>query len=403
MNRWMRALLFSCCVMPTAMAAPARQAGQALFVHGDVQVVHADASREPLRQGGLVHVGDRIAAGNGAHVQITFSDGAFVSLRAGGTLQVRDYLVSPDSPAGHRIQLQLDQGVARFITGRAGEANKQAFRLNTPLAAIGIRGTDFVVEAGADAVRALVHRGAIVMAPFSADCLQDALGACGGASARQLTGSQQDAFLEMRPHAAPVLRSLRDAAAPPALREQPRSEPPVRGLPESPRAGDTVRADNIEWGRWTQASDAALLQAGLERVGRNDVFALYRRAEEISLPAVGQFSLVPTYTEAYAVTATGERLPAALQNPELTLDFGRQVFATRVLWQHGSMSLPFNAAGRIDATGLLKADPAQGNMHDFYGVLSSKGTSAAYIFEGDAGSATRAVGLVRWLRLPGQD
>ena len=398
MTVW-KTLLLLCCLPFAAWAEP-RVAGQALFVHGEVTLTHADASRDPLRQGGSVLVGDRVSTGPGAHAQITLSDGGFVSLRAGSTLRVREYLVSPDSPGGHRLRLELEQGVARFITGRAGEANKDAFRLNTPLAAIGIRGTDFVVEAADDAVRALVHRGAIVMAPFGADCQPEALGACGGSAARQLTGSQQDAFLEMLPRATPVLSSQRDAAAPATLREQLRSEPPVSALPA--RGPDTVRSDNIEWGRWSQASDAALAQAGLERVGRNDVFALYRRVEEISLPAVGQFNLVPTYSEAYAITPNGTRLPATLAQQQLSLDFARQVFATRVLWQHATLSVPFSAAGRIDATGLLKADPAQGNMHDFQGVLSSKGTSAAYIFEGDTGTALRALGLVHWVRLPGQ-
>ena len=34
----------------------------------------------------------------------------------------------------------------RSITGQWGEAARDRFRLNTPIAAIGVRGTDFIVE-----------------------------------------------------------------------------------------------------------------------------------------------------------------------------------------------------------------------------------------------------------------
>jgi hypothetical protein len=60
--------------------------------------------------------------------------------------------------------------------------------LNTPVAAIGVRGTDFVVDADFRSTRALVNEGAIVMAPFSASCSVDGLGPCGG-NAVELAGN----------------------------------------------------------------------------------------------------------------------------------------------------------------------------------------------------------------------
>ena len=50
--------------------------------------------------------------------------------------------------------------------------------MNTPIAAIGVRGTDFVVSANSRSTRALVNEGSITMAPYSSECSSDALGPC---------------------------------------------------------------------------------------------------------------------------------------------------------------------------------------------------------------------------------
>ncbi|MFM8637711.1 MAG: ATP-binding cassette domain-containing protein, partial [Betaproteobacteria bacterium] len=53
--------------------------------------------------------------------------------------------------------------VVRSITGQWGEAAKDRFRLNTPLAAIGVKGTDFAVRVEPDKTAAAVYTGAIVL------------------------------------------------------------------------------------------------------------------------------------------------------------------------------------------------------------------------------------------------
>ena len=49
----------------------------------------------------------------------------------------------------------------------AAESARDRFRLNTPIAAIGVRGTDFVVSATQNSIMAVVNAGAIVVSPFS--------------------------------------------------------------------------------------------------------------------------------------------------------------------------------------------------------------------------------------------
>ena len=83
-----------------------------------------------------------------------------------------------DRPEESVVKFSLLQGTARAISGKAAEAAKDKFRLNTPIAAIGVRGTDFVVSVSQTSVRAMVNQGAIVLAPYSAQCSALGAGPC---------------------------------------------------------------------------------------------------------------------------------------------------------------------------------------------------------------------------------
>lgn len=90
----------------------------------------------------------------------------------------------------------FDQGVARAISGAAAEGARERFRLNTPLVAIGVRGTDFVVRADAQQAQAQVNQGAIVMAPLTApECQAQATGPCGGSAAQWLSAADMPGML----------------------------------------------------------------------------------------------------------------------------------------------------------------------------------------------------------------
>jgi hypothetical protein len=68
----------------------------------------------------------------------------------------------------------------------AAQSARDKFRLNTPLVAIGIKGTDFVTQASAQSAVVLVNQGAIVLAPLDANCRADAFGPCGTSRSREL-------------------------------------------------------------------------------------------------------------------------------------------------------------------------------------------------------------------------
>jgi len=152
--------------------------------------IHRDEKRVRISKGSIISVGDRVYTENNGHVHIRFVDEALVSVRPSSTLEVERYEFNRLAPHNSAVKFNLTEGVARSISGEAAKSARQRFRLNTPVAAIGVRGTDFVVSASSVSTRALVNEGSIIMAPFSNFCTSEALGPC-SQNAVELAG---DAF-----------------------------------------------------------------------------------------------------------------------------------------------------------------------------------------------------------------
>ena len=171
---------FALCAMVCGAAAVAAPAivGEASLVIGVAHVASADGVARPVARGTLVREGDRIETDAGGHVHLRFVDGARLSVRPSSRLLIENYAHSEQQPELNAIKFRLDVGVVRSITGAWGEASRERFRLNTPVAAIGVKGTDFIASSDADKTLASVFTGAIVVAPLSSKGCAASLGPC---------------------------------------------------------------------------------------------------------------------------------------------------------------------------------------------------------------------------------
>ena len=183
-------LIFALLAAPSyGLEAPEQQQADVNFraLVGTVSLVLGKATIESgsptlsrtLKPGSQVRVHDRIVTSTNGHVHIRFVDDALLSVRPDSRLEITRYDYDPARPALSAVKFSLIEGVTRAISGKAAKSARQRFRLNTPIAAIGVRGTDFTVSAKAGSTRALVNEGTIVLAPFSEDCRADAFGPCG--------------------------------------------------------------------------------------------------------------------------------------------------------------------------------------------------------------------------------
>ncbi|MBP9911464.1 MAG: FecR domain-containing protein, partial [Rubrivivax sp.] len=147
---------------PDQVAATAG-VGQVSLLIGQVRVVRKDGQVEALKRGMSVRVGDRVETSASGHVHLRFIDNAAVAVRPDSALEIQAYHFDAGQPASSEVRLQVDHGITRSISGRATEVDKSRFRMNTPVAAIGVRGTDFIVQATDARMRASVAEGAIVV------------------------------------------------------------------------------------------------------------------------------------------------------------------------------------------------------------------------------------------------
>lgn len=184
--------------------------GQATLVIGQALLVN-ESGRQALKTGMHVHSHDTIVTEANGHVHLRFIDDALVSVRPRSQLKIQAYHYDENHPEQSEVKFDLQSGAARAVSGRAAHAAHDRFRLNTPIAAIGVRGTDFIVSASNDRVRAFVNEGAIVVGAFSDLCQAAALGPC--ADGTELKGGTQQLLELDRLAAEPRLidMSLEDA------------------------------------------------------------------------------------------------------------------------------------------------------------------------------------------------
>jgi hypothetical protein len=129
---------------------PARSTGPAEVVstEGTVHVVKgATGKRVIISPGSGLGQGDVVNTGRDSTVRLRFTDGGELAVRPNSSVSVDDYKFSKDAPAEDNMVLRLIKGGIRQLTGLIGKrGNRDAYRLNTVTATIGIRGTDFTAR-----------------------------------------------------------------------------------------------------------------------------------------------------------------------------------------------------------------------------------------------------------------
>lgn len=195
--------------------------GEMTLVIGQVKLLGADGVARSVQRGASVRVGDRIETQAGGHLHLRFVDGGRLSIRPASVLQIEDYSHSTQQPQLGAIKFRLDEGVVRSITGTWGEAARDRFRLNTPVAAIGVKGTDFVVRAEGSQTLASVYTGAITLTPMDSGCFAS-VGPCINGREKLLSEDMKGQMIELnRQQPTPQLVPLVDLLARSSVRSSP--------------------------------------------------------------------------------------------------------------------------------------------------------------------------------------
>lgn len=413
-------------------SALAQDVGQVSLLIGEAHVVRSDGTRETLRRGDGIRVGDRVETAANGHVHMRFVDNAAVSVRPDSSLEVQAYTYDPQKPSSNEIRLRVEKGTSRSISGAATDFDKTRFRLNTPIAAIGVRGTDFIVQTDLTGVRATVSDGAIVVGALGGACSSNGLGPCAGNDVRELSADMGRLMAEVRsgdsltrivPAAdlsmvtvasrgdhgeggrpsMSAVRALGLAAAEPTQLELQRGNDRAAAelltlaavnVPDLNRPSDL--AGQLIWGRWGILPDGvdklsvpfALAQLDRHVTVADQQMGLFRANQTVpgelfptSLGGTVEFKL----TRASATYELGGRTElAAVNASNLTVDFSRRTFATAMdLTSASGVKGELRVGGSIRNDGLFTVKDADQFVS---GAISLDGKEAGYLFDRKSGS-----------------
>jgi len=129
---------------PLAACADAQDLSRAGFVNAvenEAEIVSVTGSVKAVI-GGAVNMKDELRTGPNARLQVTFRDNTVLTLGENASVVVDSYVYDPDKSTGEAV-LQATRGAFRFVTGRLKELKQKKIAVSTPVADIGIRGTEF--------------------------------------------------------------------------------------------------------------------------------------------------------------------------------------------------------------------------------------------------------------------
>ena len=138
-TRMLVALAF---ILGTVSAALANS-GTVILAKGVVTATDSTKSSRVLTKGAAVKAGDIVSTAQKSFAVIRMIDNTKLTLKPGTTIAVGVFSVEEGKEEGC---INLVKGGLRTVTGLIGKRKPEAFQVDTPIASIGIRGTDFITR-----------------------------------------------------------------------------------------------------------------------------------------------------------------------------------------------------------------------------------------------------------------
>jgi hypothetical protein len=108
--------------------------------------VERDGERLPLDAGVAVFQGDRVLTGPTGYLGITMHDDTLLTLGPNALIVVDSYAFDTRTQDGNFI-VTLTRGALSVVTGLIARRSPESFVVKTRLSTMGVRGTEFIVEA----------------------------------------------------------------------------------------------------------------------------------------------------------------------------------------------------------------------------------------------------------------
>lgn len=159
-------VFFLASVAHPGFAASFSDIGDVVATSGEVEAV-SPVQRRPLSVGDSVFEGEEIVTEANERVHIRLDDGTALKLGSNARLELTKFLMADQNSEGI---LSLGQGTLRTISGKINKVSGGSLTLDTPTAALAVRGTDFyTIQKDGNVQVALIDDGEVEVAPKAGD------------------------------------------------------------------------------------------------------------------------------------------------------------------------------------------------------------------------------------------
>ncbi len=117
--------------------------GQVIESKGKTFVISSANKKRELQVKSDIHVGDRIYTGVNAFIRLKMIDDAKIDLRCNSEMLIEAYQLLKGA---NKSVIRLIKGSIKKITGTIGKMVEDIYEMRTPVATIGVRGTEYAVR-----------------------------------------------------------------------------------------------------------------------------------------------------------------------------------------------------------------------------------------------------------------
>ncbi|MBT4934891.1 MAG: hypothetical protein HON18_15785, partial [Rhodospirillaceae bacterium] len=134
-------------IAQAASGADAQPIGTVDTTSGSVIATRVDGTKVELEPGSQVYQGDVIETAGGGSIGVTLADETTFSMAENGNMVLDEMVYDPATQEGS-ISISAVEGVFTFVSGQIAKTDPDAMTLDTPVATIGIRGTQVGLDVG---------------------------------------------------------------------------------------------------------------------------------------------------------------------------------------------------------------------------------------------------------------
>jgi hypothetical protein len=125
---------------------PAEEAGLIKSTRGQVSI-EREGKAVPALAGAKVFASDRMVTGADGSAGIALKDNTLLTVGPNSTMSLDRFAFDSTTHQG-ALEASIRRGTLSVVTGKIAKASPEAVVFRTPNSILGVRGTEFVIEAG---------------------------------------------------------------------------------------------------------------------------------------------------------------------------------------------------------------------------------------------------------------